>query len=76
MSSLTTRTAREMLADLVAKRVSARELLEAHVARNDALTAKLNAVVATDLARARGMRWRSTMRAPKANRWARLPACR
>ena len=53
MSSLTTRTAREMLADLVAKRVSARELLEAHVARNDALTAKLNAVVATDLARAR-----------------------
>jgi amidase len=52
MSSLTTRTAREMLADLVAKRVSARELLDAHVARNDALTAKLNAVVTTDLARA------------------------
>ncbi|MGD0867059.1 MAG: amidase family protein, partial [Rhizomicrobium sp.] len=52
MSSLTTRTAREMLADLVAKRISARELLDAHVARNDALTAKLNAVVTTDLARA------------------------
>jgi amidase len=53
MSSLTYRTAREMLADLVAKRISARELLDAHVARNDALAAKLNAVVATDLGRAR-----------------------
>jgi len=53
MSSLTYRTAREMLADLVAKRISSRELLEAHVARNAALAAKLNAVVATDLARAR-----------------------
>jgi amidase len=53
MSSLNYRTAREMLADLVAKRISARELLDAHVARNDALAAKLNAVVATDLARAR-----------------------
>ena len=28
-------TAREMIADLKAKRVSARELLDAHLARND-----------------------------------------
>lgn len=42
-------TAREMLADLAAKRVSARELLGAHVARRDALHTKLNAVVTTDL---------------------------
>src|ERR1700734_2995047 len=46
-------TAREMLADLAAKRISARELLELHVARNAALHARLNAVVATDLDRAR-----------------------
>ena len=46
-------TAREMLADLAAKRISARELLELHVARNNALHGKLNAVVATDLDRAR-----------------------
>lgn len=45
-------TARDMLADLAAKRVSARELLEAHVARRDALHEQLNAVVATDLDRA------------------------
>jgi amidase len=53
MSSLTYRTAREMLADLAAKRISARELLDAHVARNQALAAKLNAVVNIDLVRAR-----------------------
>jgi amidase len=47
------RTAREMIADLAAKKISARELLDAHVARNDALHKKLNAVVATDLERAR-----------------------
>jgi amidase len=45
-------TAREMLADLAAKRISARELLERHVARNAALHGKLNAVVASDLDRA------------------------
>ena len=45
-------TAREMLADLRAKKVSARELLNAHVARNAPLAKRLNAVVATDLARA------------------------
>jgi amidase len=42
-----------MLADLAAKRISARELLELHVARNNALHGKLNAVVTTDLDRAR-----------------------
>jgi amidase len=46
-------TARQMLADLQARRVSARELLEAHVARRDALHAKMNAVIETDLDRAR-----------------------
>jgi amidase len=46
-------TARAMLADLNAKKVSARELLDAHVARHEALAAKVNAVVATDLERAR-----------------------
>jgi amidase len=46
-------TAREMLADLAAKRISARELLELHVTRNKALHGKLNAVVATDLDRTR-----------------------
>ena len=53
MTSPTYRTAREMLADLVERRISARELLDAHVARNAALAAKINAVVNTDLARAR-----------------------
>jgi len=42
-------TARDMLADLAAKKVSARELLDMHVARNNALHQKLNAVVETDL---------------------------
>lgn len=46
-------TARQMLADLAAKRISARELLDAHVARHDALHNRLNAVVAADLERAR-----------------------
>lgn len=46
-------TAREQLADLVAGRVSARELLDAAVARNDAVHAAVNAVVATDLDAAR-----------------------
>jgi amidase len=45
-------TARAMLADLAAKRISARELLDLHVARNTALHGKLNAVVATDMDRA------------------------
>ena len=37
-------TARAMLADLNAKRISARELLDAHAARNDALATSINAV--------------------------------
>ena len=45
-------TAREMLADLAAKEVSARELLEAHVDRNDEIEARINAVVETDILRA------------------------
>jgi len=46
-------TARQMLADLNAKRISARELLDAHLARNVALAAPIHAVVATDPERAR-----------------------
>ncbi len=46
-------TARSMLADLTAKKVSARELLGAHLARNDAVGKAINAVTATDIARAR-----------------------
>ena len=46
-------TARQMLADLNAKRISARELLDEHLARNAALAASINAVVATDPERAR-----------------------
>ena len=53
MNAMLYRTAREMITDLAAKKVSARELLDAHVARKDALHATLNAVVATDLDRAR-----------------------
>jgi amidase len=45
--------ARAMLADLNAKRVSARELLDAHAARNTALATSINAVTVTDLDRAR-----------------------
>jgi amidase len=45
-------TARELLADLSARRVSARELLDAAAVRAEA-TAALGAVVATDLDRAR-----------------------
>jgi len=45
-------TARSMLADLGAKKVSARELLAAHLARNDAIAKPINAVIATDIARA------------------------
>ncbi|HEY5337765.1 MAG TPA: amidase family protein [Rhizomicrobium sp.] len=46
-------TARDMLADLAAKKISARELLDLHVARNDKLHQKLNAVIETDLDHAR-----------------------
>jgi amidase len=46
------RTAREMLADLSAKKISARELLDAHLSRNEALHKRLNAIIETDIARA------------------------
>lgn len=45
-------TAREMIAALEAKQVSARELLDAHVGRNEQVGKKINAVVASDLERA------------------------
>jgi amidase len=46
-------TAREMIANLAARKISARELLDAHMARNEALAAKLNCVIATNVERAR-----------------------
>jgi len=80
-------TARQMLADLNAKRVSARELLGAHVARNAALAASINAVVATDPERARkdalaidearaSVPAPPTARSPRATCGARCTACR
>ncbi|HEY0300486.1 MAG TPA: amidase family protein [Rhizomicrobium sp.] len=45
-------TARSMLDDLRSKQVSARELLDAHIARNDEIEARINAVNATDIPRA------------------------
>jgi len=45
-------TARSMLADLKSKQVSARELLDAHLARNDEVEARINAVIETDIPRA------------------------
>lgn len=45
-------TARSMLADLKAKKVSARELLDAHIARNAQVHKKINAVIETDIPRA------------------------
>lgn len=45
-------SARAMAADLRSKKISARELLDAHVARNEKLHKSLNAVVATDLSSA------------------------
>jgi amidase len=47
-------TARRMLEQLEARRISARELLHAHVARQERLATKINAVVMTDLDRAHG----------------------
>jgi amidase len=48
-TTLNRMTARDMLAKLVAREISARELLDAHVARNEALAKRINAVVASDL---------------------------
>jgi len=46
-------TARQMIADLSAKKISARELLDAHAARNGQIAKSINAVIETDLERAR-----------------------
>lgn len=48
-----TRPAVEMLADLAARRISARELLDAHLERHREVHGEINAVVTTDLERAR-----------------------
>jgi amidase len=48
-TALNRMTARDLLAKLNAREISARELLGAHVARNEALAKRLNAVVASDL---------------------------
>lgn len=53
MTELVDMSAGAMVKALAAKSVSARDLLDAHVARNEAVNPKLNAVVATDLERAR-----------------------
>src|SRR5256885_10943943 len=45
-------TAREMLSRLNAREISARELLDAHVARHEQLAKTINAVIASDLERA------------------------
>ncbi|HTK79852.1 MAG TPA: amidase family protein [Rhizomicrobium sp.] len=49
MTAITYASARDMLAKLKAKKISARELLDAHVARHEQVGPKINAVVATDL---------------------------
>ncbi|MGQ0481097.1 MAG: amidase family protein [Pseudonocardia sp.] len=53
MTELTYRGAGELLVELTARRVSARELLDVHAARHERMHPRLNAVVATDLERAR-----------------------
>jgi amidase len=53
VTDLTYRPAVDLLADLRARRVSARELLEAHVDRHKQVHGQINAVVTTDLERAR-----------------------
>ncbi|WP_034269300.1 amidase family protein [Haloechinothrix halophila] len=47
------RSARELLEQLTAGQVSARELLDEHIGRNEAIHGSINAVIATDLERAR-----------------------
>jgi amidase len=46
-------TAREMLAALTARRLSAAELLDAHLARHERVHPRINAIVATDIERAK-----------------------
>ena len=53
VTDLTYSSAVELLADLDARRLSARELLDVHVERHEQVHGEINAVVATDLERAR-----------------------
>lgn len=53
MQDLTLATAREQMAALNSRSITAVALLEQHVSRHQALHGKLNAVIATDLPRAR-----------------------
>lgn len=53
MTELTYRPAGELLGQLTAGRLSARELLDAHVVRHEKVHGSINAVVAADLERAR-----------------------
>src|ERR1041385_3843788 len=48
-TTLNRMTARDLLAKLNARELSARELLDAHVARHEVLAKTINAIVATDL---------------------------
>lgn len=52
MTAVTQLPATALLDDLAAQRISARELLDAQVARHDAVHSTLNAVIAVDLERA------------------------
>lgn len=52
VTALTHRPATELITDLEARRVSAREVLEAHLKQHEQVHGDLNAVVATDLERA------------------------
>jgi amidase len=52
MTEIIYASVRGMLAKLGAKEISARELLDAHLARNEQLASRINAVVATDFERA------------------------
>lgn len=52
MTEIVYATAREMLAQLKAQEISARELLDAHVSRQEGLAKTIGAVIATDVERA------------------------
>jgi amidase len=52
MTAETYATVREMIAALETKKISARELLDAHIVRNKQVAKKINAVIASDLERA------------------------